>query len=58
MKSYIVVKPWRKGQQPGEVFETDKLNPVLLGHVKELIDEPAEDKKIEVATPAKATPKK
>lgn len=49
MKRYIVVNPWRKGQQVGEVIETDKLNPVLLGHVK-----PAP---IEVATPKAATKK-
>lgn len=50
MAKYIVVNPWRKGQQVGEVIETDKLHPVLEPHVKAA--------PIEVATPAKATPKK
>ena len=50
MKRYIVVNPWRKGQQVGEVIETDKLNPVLLSHVKSA--------PIEVATPKPAAAKK
>lgn len=35
MKQYIVTKPWKKGQQAGEVFETKALHRVLKNHVIE-----------------------
>ena len=34
-RKYIVTLPWRKGQQPGEVFESYELHPSLASHVKE-----------------------
>lgn len=39
MKKYIVVKPWKKGQRAGEVFEAKSLHKVLKGHV---IEQPEE----------------
>lgn len=56
MRTFVVTIPWRKGQVAGEQFKTAHLNPVLNGHVKELIED--KDQKLEVATPKRqAKPK-
>ena len=45
MKKYIVVKPWKKGQRAGEIFETKKLHKVLKVHVIEQPGATAEPEK-------------
>lgn len=35
-RKYMVVLPWHKGQQVGEVFEAENLHPSLASHVREV----------------------
>lgn len=56
MDKYRVVIPW-VGVTKGDIIETDSLSPALFPNV-ELVEEPVEDRKLEVATPGKTEPRK